>query len=192
MSWFAWVFYFQNQSLVSQRVDKKGRNCLIFSGLNGGELSFPVLRAGYLIWYHHVIRYLVEFKNISGDFLSDNFCNDEVGPGEGKALGIAFVNYLLNSSTHKTQISLPTIERFARLDMISDAMCGWVNSVRLKIAPQEYAASLAQFENCRTKPIDNIIYAIDLHIKDINGNDITHEVKNAVINGSKLNSHAPF
>jgi len=43
MSWFAWSFYFQNQSLISQRLDAKGRNCLIFSGLNNGEISFPVL-----------------------------------------------------------------------------------------------------------------------------------------------------
>ncbi|MGK5095326.1 hypothetical protein WDW89_25350, partial [Deltaproteobacteria bacterium TL4] len=164
MSWFAWAFYFQNRNFVSQQEDKKGRNCWVFSGIKEQELSFPVLRAGYLIWYHHVIRYLVEYKHISGMFLSDNFCNDEVGPGKGKALGVSFVNSLLSLSPHKPQISLPKIERFARLDMISDAVRGWVNSVRSKNAPKEYISSLEQFENSQTKPIDNIVYAMNLHI----------------------------
>ena len=183
MSWFAWAFYFQNQSLVSQRLDAKRRNCLVFSGLNGGELSFPVLRAGYLIWYHHVVRYLVEFKHISGKFLSDNFCNDELGPGQGKALGVGFVNYLLSLSSQKPQISLPTVERLSKLDIISDAMCGWVNSVRTQNAPPEYVASLELLESIQTKPIDNIVYAMDLRVVDENGKDVTSEVKKAVING---------
>lgn len=180
MSWFAWAFYFQNQSLVSQRLDAKRRNCLVFSGLNGGELSFPILRAGYLIWYHHVVRYLVEYKNISGNFLSDNFCTDE----PGKALGVAFVNFLLSLSPQKPQISLPTNKRIAKLDMLSDAMCGWINSIRSNNAPQEYGTSLEQFERAQTKPIDNIIYAMDLHIVDKNGNNITEKVKKAVVHGA--------
>lgn len=183
MSWFAWAFYFQNQNLVSQRLDARGRNCLVFSGLNGGELSFPVLRAGYLIWYHHVVRYLVEFKQVSGKFLSDNFCNDKVGPGQGKAQGVAFVNFLLGLSPQKPQISLPTVERLAKLDIISDAMCGWSNSVRSKNASQEFATSLELFEHSRTKPIDNVVYAMDLHVVDENGKDVTNEVKKAVVNG---------
>src|SRR5712691_540121 len=84
MSWFAWAFYFPNRHLITQRTDAKGRNCLIFELGNGESVEFPVLRAGYLIWYHNVIRYLSDGKGLRGKFLSDNFCNDEVGPGTGK------------------------------------------------------------------------------------------------------------
>jgi len=183
MSWFAWALYFQNQSLVSQRMDNKKRNCLVFKGLNGREFSFPVLRAGYLIWYQHVIRYLVEFKNINGKFLSDNFCADEIGPGDGKALSVAFVNYLLNLSVNKPQVSLPTNDRFSRLDAISDYMCGWVSSVKATIAPIEYEAMLKKFEASRPESIDNIEYVMNLNITDENGNDVTNQVKLAVANG---------
>ena len=85
MSWFAWAFYFPNRHLIIQRTDAKERNCLIFQLGNGESIGFPVLRAGYLIWYHNVIRYLSDGKGLRGKFLSDNFCNDEVGPGTGKA-----------------------------------------------------------------------------------------------------------
>jgi len=136
------------------------------------------LRAGYLIWYHNVIRYLVEYKKISGIFLSDNFCNDEIG----KAIGVAFVNFLLSASPEKPQISLPTVERFAKLDLISDAICGWVNSVKSNIAPTDYVINLEQFENAKSRPIDNIVFATDLQIKDKNGNDITKKIKNIIAN----------
>lgn len=183
MSWFAWAFYFQNQSLISQRTDEKGRNCLVFSGLNGGELSFPVLRSGYLIWYHHVIRYLVEYGKTSGKFLSDNFCADEKGPGQGKALGVAFVNYLLSLTPQKPQISLPTNSRLSNLDIVSDHMCGWVNSVKTESSPHNHKLCLEQFEASNSNPVNNIEYAINLNIVDEHGSDVTDKVKHMVANG---------
>ena len=184
MSWFAWAFYFQNKTLVSQRTDSKNRNCLVFSGIGDSELSFPVLRAGYLIWYNHVIRYLTEFKKITGKFLSDNFCNDEVGPGEGKALGVAFVNYLLKQAPNQPQISLPVTNRFRQCDLISDYFCGWINSVRSGSATSEQEGKLNELENHEHKLIDNIMYAANLTITDENGTDVTSAVKGAVTKGS--------
>jgi hypothetical protein len=64
MSWFAWAFYMQHRNLISQRLDRKQRNCLVFKIGGQQELVFPVLQAGYLIWYHHVIRYLAEEKKL--------------------------------------------------------------------------------------------------------------------------------
>lgn len=184
MSWFAWAFYFENQTLVFQRRDSKNRNCLVFSGIGDSELSFPVLRAGYLIWYNHVIRYLTEFKRVTGKLLSDNFCNDEVGPGEGKALGVAFVNYLLKQAPAKPQISLPVTDRFRQCDLISDHFCGWVNSVRSGSATSEQEEKLKELENHAHKVIDNIMYAINFTIRDENGTDVTSAVKSAVAKGS--------
>jgi len=43
--------------------------------------------------------------------------------------------------------------------------------------------SLELFERSRTKPIDNVVYAMDLHVVDENGKDVTSEVKKAVVNG---------
>lgn len=184
MSWFAWAFYYENRSLISQRMDEKNRNCLVFSDLNGGELSFPVLRAGYLIWYHHVIRYLVEHEHIRGKFLSDNFCADEKGPGEGKALGVSFVNFLLSLSQEKPQVSLPSNPRVSNQDLISDCMCGWVNSVRTEDVPEIYKQKLQLLEGSDSKIVSNIEFMTNLNIIDEHGNDVTEEVKQMVANGS--------
>jgi hypothetical protein len=56
MSWFAWAFYMQNRSLVEQKTDDKNRNCLVFQINENNHISFPVLRAGYLIWCFNAIR----------------------------------------------------------------------------------------------------------------------------------------
>lgn len=172
MSWFAWAFYFQNKDKVLQRTDTKGRNCLVFTGIGDGDISFPVLRAGYLIWYSHVVSYLSESKNIHGNFLSDNFCNDEVGQGEGKALGVAFVNFLLGLSEKKPQVSLPNNERLSKLDIISDAFCGWVNAVKTGTSEMYFSENLDIFEKGKS-PIDNINFSANITIIDENGNNIT-------------------
>jgi hypothetical protein len=188
MSWFAWAFYMQNQRHVSQRPDAKGRNCLVFNISTDRELNFPVLRAGYLIWYHHVIRYLAESQNIKGKLLSDNFANDQEGPGEGKALAVSFVNFLLTQSKSDLQVSLPITERYRVCDRLSDYFCGWVNSVRSNTATKLHVQKLAALEAHPKKFIDNVIYATNLNIVDEQGNDVTDAVKSAVASGSANSS----
>lgn len=180
MSWFAWAFYMQNQRLVTQRLDNKNRNCLVFQISGNKEIVFPVLRAGYLIWYHHVIRYLAEFQKINGMFLSDNFACDE----EGKALGVSFVNYLMFQSKCEIRVSLPTNDRFRECDRLSDYFCGWVNSIRSNIAVEEQVNKLSELESNDNKFIENVIYAMNLNIVDEKGNDLTEAVKAAVVSGS--------
>ena len=184
MSWFAWAFYFQNQSFITQQLDTKGRNCLVFTGIGKNGISLPVLRAGYLIWYNHVIRYLAESEQISGTFLSDNFCNDELGVGEGKAQGVAFVNFLLSLSSKKPQISLPITDQYKKCDLISDYMCGWINSVRSNKATDKQKETLERIEKNCPNNINNVMFATDLKIVDENGNDVTTAVKEAVVKGS--------
>lgn len=184
MSWFAWAFYMQNRRLVTQRLDAKNRNCLVFLINSEKNVSFPVLRAGYLIWYHHVIRYLAEFQNIGGKFLSDNFCNDEEGPGNGKALGVSFVNFLLKQSKSDLQISLPKADRYKQCDRLSDYFCGWVNSVRSRTATESHDVKLAELEKHSKKFIENIIFQMNLNIVDEDGIDVTEAVKKAVVSGS--------
>lgn len=184
MSWFAWAFYMQNQRLVSQRLDDKKRNCLVFQISDKKEIAFPVLRAGHLIWYHHVIRYLAKVQKIDGMLLSDNFACDEEGPGEGKALGVSFVNYLMFQSKSDLRVSLPTNDRFRECDRLSDYFCGWVNSVRSEIAVDEHVNKLAELEDYSNKFIENVIFAMDLNITDEKGNDVTEAVKAAVVSGS--------
>lgn len=183
MSWFAWAFYMQNQSHVSQRLDARSRNCLVFRITTEQDLQFPVLRAGYLIWYHHVIRYLAESRNIKGKLLSDNFANDQEGPGEGRALAVSFVNFLLTQSKSDLQISLPITERYKACDRLSDYFCGWVNSVRSNTATESHVQKLAALEAQPKKFIDNVIFATNLNIVDEQGNDVTAAVKAAVASG---------
>lgn len=184
MSWFAWAFYMKNQRLVTQRLDAKNRNCLVFQISNEKDISFPVLRAGYLIWYHHVVRYLSEFQNIRGKFLSDNFACDEEGPGDGKAVGVSFVNFLLKQSGSDLQISLPKAGRYRECDRLSDYFCGWVNSVRSKTATESHTRKLAELETHSKRFIENVVFAMDLNIVDEEGNDVTEAVKAAVASGS--------
>lgn len=184
MSWFAWVFYMQNQSHISQRLDAKGRNCLIFKIDSERELAFPVLRAGYLIWYHHVIRYLAEMQNITGKLLSDNFANDQPGPGEGRAQAVSFVNFLLTQNKSELQISLPVTERYKACDRLSDYFCGWVNSVRSNTAGEISVQKLSELEAHPKKFIENVLFTTNFHITDEQGNDVTEAVKMAVVSGS--------
>lgn len=177
----------QNKSVVTQQLDDRDRNCLVFTINSELNLSFPVLRASYLIWYHHVIRYLSEYKNINGKMLSHNFCNDEVGPGEGKAIGVSFVNYLLNQNSIELQISLPTIDRYKQCDRISDYFCGWVNSVRSEVATESREQKLTELEKETNTFIDNIIFQMNLNIVDENGVNVTAAVEAAVISGTSTN-----
>jgi hypothetical protein len=180
MSWFAWAFYMQNQRHVTQRLDAKDRNCLVFKISTEKDLHFPVLRAGYLIWYHNVIRYLAESQGIKGKLISDNFANDQEGPGDGKALGVSFVNFLLTQSKSDLQVSLPINERYKAYDRLSDYFCGWVNSVRSKTAAESHEQKLSELEAQPKKFVDNVIFATHLNIVDEQGNDVTDAVKAAV------------
>jgi hypothetical protein len=184
MSWFAWAFYAQNRRHVTQRFDAKNRNCLVFQINIEKVMSFPVLRAGYLIWYHHVVRYLAESQNIKGKLISDNFACDQAGPGDGKALGGSFVNFLLNQSKSDLQISLPITERYKACDRLSDYFCGWVNSVRSKTATEPHERKPAELEAHSKKFIENVIFAMNLNILDEEGNNVTETVKAAVARGS--------
>jgi hypothetical protein len=191
MSWFAWAFYMQNQRHVSQRLDARGRNCLVFKISTEEDLQFPVLRAGYLIWYHHVIRYLAESLNIKGKLLSDDFANDQPGPGEGKALAVSFVNFLLTQAKSELRVSLPITDRYKACDRLSDYFCGWVNSVRSNTAIESHVQKLAELENQTKKFIDNVIFATNLNIVDEQGNDVTAAVKSAVASGSANSGMQP-
>src|SRR5258708_8817953 len=191
MSWFAWAFYMQNQRHVTQRLDEKNRNCLVFKISTEKNLQFPVLRAGYLIWYHHVIRYLTESQSIRGKFISDNFASDEEGRGDGKALGVSFVNFLLTQSKSDIQVSLATAERYRACDRLSDYFCGWVNSVRSKTATEVHEEKLAELEAHPKKFIENVIYATSLNIVDEQGNDVTDAVRAAVASGSTNSGMQP-
>ena len=184
MSWFAWSFYMQNQQHIDQKLDAKGRNNFIFKISADKKLGFPVLRAGYLIWYHHVIRYLAEVKRIEGRLISDNFANDQEGPGDDKALGISFLNFLLEQSKSKLRVSLPVTERYRSCDRLSDYFCGWVNSVRSKTSAELHEQKLSELESHPKKFLENIIFATDLNIVDENGNDITAAVREAVTRGT--------
>ncbi len=157
---------------------------MVFKISTEKDLQFPVLRAGYLIWYHNVIRYLAESQNINGKLISDNFACDQEGPGDGKALGVSFVNFLLTQSKSDLQISLATTERYRACDRLSDYFCGWVNSVRSKTAAESHEQKLAELEAHPKNLVENVLFATNLKIVDEQGRDVTDAVKLAVASGS--------
>lgn len=191
MSWFAWAFFMQNQRHVTQRLDARSRNSLVFKISTERDLQFPVLRAGYLIWYHNVIRYLAESRNIKGKLISDNFACDQEGPGDGKALGVSFVNFLLTQSKSDLQVSLATTERYRACDRMSDYFCGWVNSVRSKTATEAHEQKLAELEAHPKNLVDNVLFATSLSIVDEQGHDVTDAVKAAVASGTANSGMQP-
>lgn len=181
MGWFAWLFYTQNRNLVTLKHDSKNRTCLDFNNMD--SLSFPVLRAGYLIWYHHVIRYLDNVKNISGMLLADNFASDTIGPGDGKALGVSFVNYLLAQCHSNLRVSLALTEPlnpYLGYDRISDYFCGWINSIRSETCTALHKQQFNVIEAHPSSFIDSILLKPKIEITDENGNDITKTVQELV------------
>lgn len=184
MSWFAWSFYYPNRGFITQRIDAKGRNGLVFNLGNGASFDFPVLRAGYLIWYHRVIRYLCDYKGIGGKFVSDNFCCDAVGPGVDSARGVTFVNWLLSLRAPSPQVSLPRNDRFSRLDLLSDHFCGLANTVWSGAATENQTNDFNTLERLRPDFIENVKLAINLTVVDENGVDVTEQVQAAVALGS--------
>ena len=191
MSWFAWAFFMQNQRHITQRLDARSRNCLVFKISTEKDLQFPVLRAGYLIWYHNVIRYLAESQNIKGKLISDNFACDQEGPGDGKALGVSFVNFLLTQSKSDLQVSLATTERYRACDRLSDYFCGWVNSVRSKTATQSHEQKIAELQAHPKNLVENVLLATNLIIVDEHGHDVTDAVKAVVASGSANSGMQP-
>ncbi len=184
MSWFAWVFYMQNKNFISQRPDHKQRNCLVFKIGEQGEIAFPVLQASYLIWYHQVIRYLADVKNIRNKVLSDQFPNDELGPGEGKAIRVSFVNYLLEQAGCSLRVGLPVKSRYRELDRLSDYFCGWVNSNRYNASTTPQSEILEKLQSRSNPFIECVVFETDISVFDPDGNDITEAVKAAVVLGA--------
>jgi hypothetical protein len=139
---FANALYLQNLSIISQRVDTKGRNCLVFRLTETEERVVPVLRAAKLIWIFFCVRYMKEVHNLSGFLYSDWFSCDTPG-AHPNTMGVSLVNLLLSSTEVGLQLSIAVDPRRSEADLLSDWVSGWCNSTKSGIGPSEFAR---QFE----------------------------------------------
>ncbi len=84
----------------------------------------------------------------------------------------------------KPQISLPTNDRFRRLDLLSDHFCGLANTVWSGAATESQAKDFNTFEQSRPDLLENVRFATNLTVVDENGVDVTTEVQAALAKGS--------
>jgi hypothetical protein len=84
----------------------------------------------------------------------------------------------------KLQISLPTNDRFRRLDLLSDHFCGLANTVWSGEATDRQSKNFNALEQSRPDLFENVRFATNLTVVDENGVDVTAQVQAAVAKGS--------
>jgi hypothetical protein len=139
---FAQAFYLQNLENISQSVDQRGKNTLVFQVAKDKQIALPVLRAAKLLWIYHCLKYMKEVRQLHGFLYSDWFACDSMS-GEVKALGVSMVNFLLNATKMDLQVSIAKDPKNSEADLLSDWLSGWCNFAKGTGAGTDFAR---QFE----------------------------------------------
>jgi hypothetical protein len=127
ISKYAQYYYEKNITTTSQEQDTKGVNNLVFTVPGVGPVRIQVLRAAKLIWIYHCLDYLKQKINLNGIIYSDWFSNDSYTTTY-PALGVSFVNYLLNTTNKNAEIRISKDPGMSEADLLSDWFAGWANS----------------------------------------------------------------
>lgn len=157
ISQFVQVFFLQNLPNITQELDAKGRNCLVFKISEDKKIRLPVLRAAKLIWIYFCIKYMKGVNQLAGFIYSDWFSADAM-VGEDKALGISMVNFLLSSTGLNLQLSIPHDPGGSEADLLSDWFAGWSNSSKGGPASPELATKFDELIERSPMKIDWIMY----------------------------------
>lgn len=163
ISAFANALFLQNLQNIRQETDAKGRNCLVFNVSEQKTIRMPALRAAKLIWIYFCMKYMKEAHNLSGFVYSDWFSND-TDAGEDKALGVAMVNFLLNSTGVGLQLSISNSPASSEADLLSDWFAGWSNSSKSGTANSELVAKFDALVERVPRKIGWIMYQYNLQI----------------------------
>jgi hypothetical protein len=138
ISRFVNAFYLQNLKNITQRLDAKGRNCLVFQVSTNDQIQLPVLQAAKLLWIYFCVKYMKEQHGLEGFIHSDWFaCDSYLAPQ--KALGVSMVNFLLSSSGIGLQVSISKDPKQSEADLLSDWLSGWCNFARSSALDHEFA-----------------------------------------------------
>lgn len=163
ISAFANALFLQNLQNIRQETDAKGRNCLVFNVSEQKTIRMPALRAAKLIWIYFCMKYMKEAHNLSGFVYSDWFSND-TDAGEDKALGVAMVNFLLNSTGVGLHLSISNSPASSEADLLSDWFAGWSNSSKSGTANSELVAKFDALVERVPRKIGWIMYQYNLQI----------------------------
>lgn len=156
---FAQAFYWENLNNITQELDDKNRNCLVFRINKAREIKIPVLRAAMLIWMYYSIKYMKDENQLNGFIYSDWFSGDKA-TGEDKALGVAMVNFLLKRTGLELELKLPIVPASAEADLLSDWFAGWCNSSKTGSVQEEIKEGFEKVLELNPKKIDWIDYRI--------------------------------
>ncbi len=163
ISQFAQAFFLQNNQNISQELDAKGRNCLVFKISEEKSIKMPVLRAAKLIWIYFCVKYMKEVNNLAGFIYSDWFSAD-VSEGEDKALGVSFVNFLLTQTGIDLQLSIPHQASQSEADLLSDWFAGWSNSSKGGTGNAVLRTKFDQLIEHAQPKVDWIMFACNIEV----------------------------
>lgn len=163
ISLFANVLFLQNLRNIGQERDEKGRNCLVFKITDQKSIRMPALRAAKLIWIYFCVKYMKDVHNLGGFIYSDWFSND-TADGEDKALGVAMVNFLLDSTGVGLELSIARSPGSSEADLLSDWFAGWSNSSKGGKANTELAAKFDALIERTPCKVDWVMYQCNLQV----------------------------
>jgi hypothetical protein len=161
---FSQAFYLQNLENVSQALDAKGKNCLVFQVAKDKQIAIPVLRAAKLLWIYYCLKYTKEVHQLHGFLHSDWFACDSMS-GEVKALGVSMVNFLLTATKLDLQISIAKDPKKSEADILSDWLCGWCNFARSTGRTTDLAKRFEALSNRDPSKFDAIHYACNMEVR---------------------------
>jgi hypothetical protein len=163
ISQFAQAFFLQNNQNITQELDSKGRNCLVFKITQEKTIKMPVLRAAKLLWIYFCVKYMKEVNDLTGFIFSDWFSAD-VPEGEDKALGVSFVNFLLAQTGINLQLSIAHQPSQSEADLLSDWFAGWSNSSKGGTGNPELTATFNELIERAPQKIDWIMFACNIEV----------------------------
>jgi len=166
ISQFAQMFYLQNHENITQELDERNRNCLVFKISEKQIVKFPALRVGIIIWTYYAIKYMKEVNNLNGFIYSDWF--------SGNQSGVGMVNFLLQSSGIELKLSLPINPGDSEADLLSDWFAGWSNGSKIGIVDDDIREGFEGVLEREPKKIDWLMYACDLEI-ELDGSEEINE-----------------
>ena len=161
---FTQAFYLQNLENVSQALDAKGENCLVFRVAKDKTITLPVLRAAKLLWIYYCLKYLKEVHQLHGFLHSDWFACDSES-GKNKAVGVSTVNFLLTATNLDLQISIAKDPKNYEADLLSDWLVGWCNFSRGAGLTTDFSKRFEALGERNPSKFEAIHYACSLEVR---------------------------
>jgi len=167
ISKFANSFYLQNLKNITQRVDAKGRNCLVFQVSTNDQIQLPVLQAAKLLWIFFCVKYMKEQHGLDGFIYSDWFACDSYFTPQ-KAIGVSMVNFLLASVGIGLQVSISEDPKRSEADLLSDWLCGWCNVAKSSAPNHEFARRFEALLQRNPNKFEAVHFDCNVRVKVVN------------------------